>query len=190
MADFNIIKTVSLARKVIKDAGDENGLAYIKLIKLMYLIERKMYELFRRFITGDQFYSMDHGPVLSTAYNLITSSDVKISEEENSVYYKNQLFWNTHFKKERYNILSEKTNNLDHHLSEEEVKVAENTLYNFKDMKWQELVKWTHENCGEWRNPNGSSIPITHEDIRRNVSGVTIEDLAAKMEKEMEYITS
>ena len=48
-------------------AGGE--LYFLKLMKLMYLAERKSYQLYAEPIVGDRMVSMNYGPVLSNTYN-------------------------------------------------------------------------------------------------------------------------
>jgi hypothetical protein len=46
-------------------------MAYIKLLKLLYLAERQAMVKWGDSISGDHFVSMPHGPVLSQTYDLI-----------------------------------------------------------------------------------------------------------------------
>ena len=47
-------------------------LNYLKLIKLLYLLDRATLLAWGRTVTGDHYYSMKHGPVLSEVLDLIT----------------------------------------------------------------------------------------------------------------------
>jgi len=47
-------------------------MSYLKLIKLLYIIDREALLRWGRPLTGDRYVSMDHGPVLSQTLNLIT----------------------------------------------------------------------------------------------------------------------
>jgi uncharacterized phage-associated protein len=48
----------------------------IKLMKLLYIAERKSLEMYSMPIAGDDYVSMEHGPVLSTTYRLMSSEKV------------------------------------------------------------------------------------------------------------------
>ena len=54
----------------------------MKVIKLMYLIDRKMIELRDNVITGDRYVSMKYGPVLCNTLNLIKGNSA-FGEEYN-----------------------------------------------------------------------------------------------------------
>jgi len=60
-----------MAAYLLKKRG--NRMAFIKLIKLLYLAERKAVSKWAEPISGDHFVSMPHGPVLSQTYELIKS---------------------------------------------------------------------------------------------------------------------
>src|SRR5712691_464729 len=52
--------------------GREKGrMNYLKLIKLLYLADRESLKRHGHPISDDRYVSMDHGPVLSTTFNLI-----------------------------------------------------------------------------------------------------------------------
>jgi uncharacterized phage-associated protein len=50
-------------------------MSFLKLIKLMYLADRRALLEQGRSITFDRYVSMDHGAVLSQTYNLIVSEE-------------------------------------------------------------------------------------------------------------------
>lgn len=65
---FNEKKAIQIAAVFVKRVGVIN---YVKLIKLMYLSDRKALLNWERPITGDSYLSMNKGPVLSRTLNLI-----------------------------------------------------------------------------------------------------------------------
>lgn len=67
---FDEGKTTQAAALFLKLRGGE--MSYMKLIKLLYLADRTSLLRFGKPITMDRWYSMKHGPVLSTVLNLIT----------------------------------------------------------------------------------------------------------------------
>src|SRR5260370_22608834 len=66
---FNQAKTAQLAALLLKKRG--GTMHYMKLIKLMYLIDRGSLLTRRRPLTYDNYVSMPHGPVLSGTLDLI-----------------------------------------------------------------------------------------------------------------------
>ncbi|HTH08426.1 MAG TPA: Panacea domain-containing protein, partial [Acidovorax sp.] len=64
---FNERKAAQAAACLLHKAG--GSLSVLKLMKLMYLAERRSLKKYGDTITGDAFVSMPHGPVLSMTYN-------------------------------------------------------------------------------------------------------------------------
>ena len=168
---FNEVVAVALCKKVISVAGKENRINYTKLLKLVYLIERQMYESFREFITNDDFVSMPYGPVPSTLCNLIRGEIYNDSILE---------YWKENFTTDGYDLVDKKVEN-EKKLNNKQNLVADKTLLFFKDYNWRELVDILHEICPEYKETAGS-IPITVEDIHNSVSSLTAEDIARKIE--------
>lgn len=138
----------------------EGRMAYIKLIKLLYLAEREAMAKWGESVSGDHFVSMPHGPVLSQTYDLIKGS--ALSEETSP--------WNTLIKGEaNYEVSLRQTvdsNNFDD-LSLSELKILDQVFEDFGHMSRFEIRDYTHDNCSEWEDPNGSSFPIKPESIFR-----------------------
>ena len=53
--------------------------------------------------------------------------------------------------------------------------------------KW-EIRDWTHENCAEWKDPKGSSNPISYEALARALGfdEASAIELAAQIQAEQE----
>jgi uncharacterized phage-associated protein len=133
------------------------GMPLLKLMKLMYLADRRSIQLHGHPITFDRMVSMDHGPVLSTTLNLANGSietgpdgwDAWISDRSG------------------HNIA------LNHQFTRDDLDDLSNADLAVLDDVWEtvgHLNKWqirdyTHQNCPEWRDPHGSSIAISMEDI-------------------------
>ena len=50
-------------------------------------------------------------------------------------------------------------------LSDADIEVLEETWQRFGRMDQWELREWTHANCPEWHDPQGSSRPIAPEEL-------------------------
>ncbi len=70
---FNKPKTVQLVGKLITLSGGQ--INKMKLIKLMYLIDREALIKWGEPVTGDRMVSMPYGPVLSTTLDLLNFGD-------------------------------------------------------------------------------------------------------------------
>ena len=132
----------------------------LKLTKLLYLAERRSFEKFGEPLIGDHPVSMPHGPVLSTTLDnvngMITSSEggweAWIADREG------------HFLDLRDRSAIRSTDSLLE-LSEADLEILGETWNRFGAMGQWQLRDWTHENCPEWRDPEGSSVPIRFEDL-------------------------
>ena len=73
---FNEAKAAEAAARLIHLAG--GSMNYMKLIKLLYLADRKALEEWARPISSDRYVAMKNGPVLSRVLNLIRSRVVDV----------------------------------------------------------------------------------------------------------------
>lgn len=155
LPDFREEKTTEAAALFLRMCGD--SMAYLKLIKLLYFADRKALVQWKSPITFDTYYSMNHGPVLSHTLNL-----VKFGEDTNS-----GEFWSTYISPPNENReVSLITDCPPSHLSRAEVRVLEETFKQYGHMNRWELRDETHK-LPEWRNPQGSRLPISIEEILR-----------------------
>ncbi|MDC5850905.1 Panacea domain-containing protein [Vibrio europaeus] len=153
---------------------NDRRLPYIKLIKLLYLAERKAFEKWGTSMSGDRLVSMPYGPVLSQTYNLIQAH----APEETSP-------WQTCIKDEADHEVSLKDeldlDDLDE-LSRSDCRILDSVFELYGHMKPFELVDYTHRECAEWEDPNGSSYPIRPDSIFRAL-GKNDEQVEKLMEK-------
>lgn len=148
---FKEKKATQVAARLLEQGG--GTMSYLKLLKLMYLIDREALLSWGRPVTYDHYYSLNQGPILSTVYDLIK----KMASGARS-------FWLKHISR-----LGEYKLRIAKDPGREELSPAEEALIQkvFKrhgHKKGYELVQVTHK-LPEWRNPKGSSIAIEIEDI-------------------------
>lgn len=174
---FDIEKLIGFAAYVMKKMG-LSSIQYIMLIKLMYLSDRKSVELYDHTISNDNFVSMDKGPVLSRLLNLI--HDECAPELQNT--------WNTYFKTcEHYvKIVSDEAIKKVENLSRAEMKVIDEVVSEFGKRDVWELIDNHMHTLPEWKNPNGSSIPIKLEDIMRALNK-SEDEIKSTLEENEEY---
>lgn len=135
-------------------------MAYLKLMKLLYLSDRKSMEMYGEPISGDRYVSMDKGPVLSRTYSLIVNGSE--SPEDG---------WDKWIKGEPdHNVsLRNDIHALDEleDLSRADIRVMDVVYEEHGHRNRYDLCEQTHLICREWQDPDGSSIPIPTRDIFR-----------------------
>ena len=158
---FDERKAAQVAAFFLYKAGGR--MSVLKLMKLMYLAERKSYEVFGEPMIGDYLVSMDQGPVLSQTLNHMNGS--KPSSPEG---------WETWVQdRDDYDISlrrAVKTPEADlTRLSDAELDVLDQVWGRFGAMNKWALVDWTHAHCPEWTDPKGSSTPIPYSELLEKI---------------------
>ena len=144
----------------------------IKLVKLIYLADREFMNRYGLPITFDRMVSMPHGPVNSQTYECIKGAVDCAGWEE----------WIA--DREDHAVLVRKSVSRDalDELSDAEIETLQAVWQRFGTMKKWEIRDWTHDNCAEWRDPDGSSLPIAYADVFRALGRDDAEDLAGHVE--------
>jgi uncharacterized phage-associated protein len=147
---FNEKKATQAAARFLLLSGRK--LPYIRLLKLMYFMDREALIRWGEPVTNDRYFSLDRGPILSAVKNLI------YDEPEAPT------FWNAHISSpSNYMIeLIDEPGNEELSAAEEHLIEEIHNQYGHLD-RWQ-LVKKSHE-LPEWDDPHGSSNPIEIDDI-------------------------
>lgn len=165
-ARFQEVKTTQLAALLLKKRGGR--MHYLKLVKLMYLIDREGLARWGRSMTRANYVSMDKGPVLSEALNLITEE--KLGES----------YWKRFISAPQgYEVTLEREPEFDE-FSRAELKLIEEVYEKFGHWNRWELVRYTHD-LPEWRDPKGSSLPIDYREVLK-ASGKKDEEIAEIMD--------
>ena len=156
---FNEKKAAQSAAYFLLRAG--GSLSVLKLTKLLYLAERRSFEKFSEPMIGDQLVSMPHGPVLSRTYNHMNGElncvnggwehwiadranhDVALRDPES-------------FHSPEEDLLE---------LSEADLEVLREIWDQFGKMSAWQLREYSHRNCPERKDPDGSMIPIRFADL-------------------------
>ena len=150
---FNERKAAQAAAHLLQLRG--GPMHYLKLIKLLYLADRRVLAERGRLITGDRLVSMDRGPVLSRVLDLITEDQPAASP------WREYISAPSSFEV----ALMQADPDLDE-LSRYELRILDAIFEEFGHMNRWNLVGLTHE-LPEWINPDGSSVPIAPETILR-----------------------
>lgn len=160
---FREDKTTQTAALLLQLRG--GTMSYMKLIKLLYIIDRRALLNWRRPVTFDHYVSMDNGPVLSKTYNLINEG----VEVDSSSY------WHRFISHPADYSVSLKQPCEPDDLSDAEIGLIESVFKEFGHLNRWELVKLTHDLFPEWEDPDGSAIPIEYSDILKAGGKTSIE---------------
>jgi uncharacterized phage-associated protein len=129
---------------------DLNGgkMNYMKLLKLLYLTDRKAFKKWERPITYDSYVSMKFGPVLSSTYDLIKAS------------FAGSKYWGNTIATEKYEVILKDKPPKIKKLSQAEIDLIKEIFKDYGKHSISLLSRITHS-LPEYRDPPyGSSIPI------------------------------
>jgi uncharacterized phage-associated protein len=148
---FNEERATQLACLLLEKRGGK--MSILKLMKLMYLIDREALVRWGWSITSDNYSAMPYGMVLSSTYSLVNE------ESTSSSYWKRFIT-----APQNYDVNLIEVPEYDE-LSKAELELIRE-LYN----KWGHKNRWylvneVHHKLAEWKNPNGSSIPVTYQEV-------------------------
>lgn len=147
-----------------RNAGRLN---YTKLIKILYIADREHYRKWGKTITGDSYYSMENGPVLSGLYSLIKGNYFDIHM---------QMSWDLFFEKKGYDVIFIRKKGRGYwFLSPSEMTLLDEMDRKFKHFSYSDLIRYTHDKERfpevKWDKANGSSLPISEEDFLIRIKG-------------------
>jgi uncharacterized phage-associated protein len=157
---FGMLKELFNEKKAAQAAAffliqAKTGLSILKLMKLMYLAERRSFESL-----GDRLVSMPHGPVLSITHNYMNG---ELTSTPGG--------WDSWIADRAEHVLSlndaKRTASVDDllELSDADLTVLNDTWQQFGTLTGWQLRDYTHAHCPEWQDPDGSMIPMKPEDL-------------------------
>lgn len=148
-------------------------MSYMKLIKLLYLADRAALLQWGRPITTDSYVSMDRGPVLSRVLDLATDEELP----------GHASVWAGHITEPAHYSVRLRRDPGEDELSEAETQILDQIFQQHGRKSRWELVDLTHK-LPEWKNPQGSAIPIQYRDILKAAGKTDIEIAAVEDELE------
>ena len=166
--DLNINKATQAASYLLLKGGKRMN--YMKLLKLLYLLDKEALIRWKKTVTGDKLYSFDNGLAGSGLMDFLRK---RIETPYWSKYIKNLY---------GYDVILVEAPDFDE-LSKRELKLLDEIFEEHGSKDEWELSKYTHQ-LPEYENPHGSSIPVTFEKLLRNAG--KSEDEITKIEKEIE----
>lgn len=155
-------------------ARNGGSLNYTKLIKLLYLADRKALTDWAFTITGDRYYALKNGPVLSQTFDLIKG------KAETDI----QSLWDEFFYTDGYDLIGENVDRPQNSLSPIEEEILEQIDNQYKSLSYQKMIDIVHTTdvCPEWNDPSQGSSPITLEDILKT-TGKTEAEIKAILDE-------
>ena len=154
---FHPHKAVAAAAMFLKMHG--KPMKYLGLLKMLYMADRLALKRMEQPITGDRYVSMDFGPVLSGVYDLIKGKPVDDALP----------FWSESISTRDANHTVYLLNDPgDEELCEAEEEIIREVYQTCGHYDRFALADLTHD-FPEWQDPHGTSVPISPEDILRNV---------------------
>jgi uncharacterized phage-associated protein len=151
---FNETKATQAAARLLKLRGGQ--MSYMKLIKLLYIVDREALLRWGRPVTTDRYVSMDRGPVLSRTLSLITDGPLPGEASPWAEFISEPKDYGVRLRKPAP----------QGELSDAEIALIDEVFTKYGKLDRWKLVELVHS-LPEWQDPNGSAIPIGYEDILR-----------------------
>lgn len=163
-------KAVEAAAMFLKLHG--KPMRYLGLLKLLYMADRIALARIEQPITGDSYFSMKFGPVLSSIYDLIKGNQVDRALP----------VWNNFIRRSDYDVSLIKDPGKDE-LCEEEEEIIREVYTSCGHYDRFELAELTHD-FPEWQKPipENSAIPLPVESILKSIGKSDLE--IAEIQKE------
>ena len=170
---FREDKTTQMAARFLSLANGR--LEYIKLLKLLYLADKKMLIQRGHPITYDDCYAMKWGPVLSKTYDIIKG------ERESD-------YWSVFIETNGYDV-ELKDDPGSGKLSRAEDRIIDEVFEEYQHQESFDLVRHLHDTLQEWQRqqPGNSSKKMTYklvlqtegfgqEDIDNILANIALQD--------------
>jgi len=154
---FNEKKTTQAAARFLALA--DGRMNYMLLIKLLYLLDRRALSQWGRPVTGDDYFSMKYGPVLSEVLDLITDMPDPTGAS----------YWAKHISDPVHYVVELTVDPGDDELSEAEEEVIEAIFKKFGGYNQFDLATRLHQMLEEWHPVEHGRIPITYGDILKAI---------------------
>lgn len=151
---FREEKATQAAMRLLKLRG--GTMSHLKLIKLLYLLDRAALVRWGRPVTYDSYFAMPHGPVLSFTLDRINEPEVSAGS-----------YWDRYIAPKRDHEVSLRGGECPRdQLSAAELALIDEIFEEYGHKSRWELRDFTHT-LPEWQDPRGSSRRIDPADILR-----------------------
>lgn len=146
--EFNEEKTTQIVAYIMQQQGVDMK-NYTKILKLLYLIDKKWIQDTSMPITGDSYYSMKNGPVLSKTYDLMKS-------------FFNKSYWGNFIERKNHNSTNDENTIFDLVLKTDPGKgklnrallnIIDGIILKYKDCTYSMMITEMHKIAPEWEDP-------------------------------------
>lgn len=151
---FQIGKATEVSCELLQRAGGE--LNILKLVKLVYLLDRLSLDRRGIPVVGGDYLSMRNGPVTSELLDLINSG---------RLFGDNDRRWEQSVNDRRNHNVQLEQMPPRINLSDAELKLLEEIWAEHGNKDQWQLVEWCHAHCGEWTPLSRGCAPIAVERI-------------------------
>lgn len=149
---------------------------YTKLIKLLYLADRGAFLNWGRPLSGDKYFSMKWGPVLSEVHDLITEMPPESQD----------TFWPQYISAPSNFEVELKADPGDDELSRAEVRLIGEIFAAYGNYEPFDLVRLLHKTLPEWKEVQSGRIQIEYREILQ-AGGKSPEDIE-EIESELDSL--
>ena len=171
---FKERKTTQVAALLAQNCGEEIDL--YKLVKLIYLIDRKALKRWGRSVTFDRPYNFPFGPTPSATYDMVRHPS-------------KGRYWSSSFAAPQHNVirLISPDTGVDE-LSQAEIDLVQEVFREFGHKSFGELRSYVHA-LPEFRDPGESSEPIGWDTLLRAVGwkGEDLEEIKRELEASAKF---
>lgn len=162
---FDEKKATQIAGMLLTLRRQGGKMSYMKLIKLMYLIDREALMRWGWSMTWDEYTSMNHGQVLSKTYDLIREKTL------------GQFYWRRFISPpvgdKEVKLLKKPESG---ELSRAERALIEEIFNRYGDLDRWKLADITHS-LPEYRKTEGPSLPVGYADVLLKAKKVSSEEV-------------
>jgi len=152
---FREEKATQAAARLLKLRGGK--MSHLKLIKLLYLVERESLVRLGAPLTHDSYCSLPHGPVLSATLDRINTRECYEGG-----------YWDRYISpKAHFEVSLRQPEVPNGQLSRAEEALIDEVFAKHGHLSRWDLVEFTH-GLPEWKDPKGSALPIDPADILRS----------------------
>lgn len=172
MIKFNEAKVAQVAARLLSLEGGKMN--YMKLIKLLYIIDREALARWGAPVSTDHYVSMKRGPVLSRVLDLINEG-----RDPN----KSSSPWHDLISAPQgYDVALVAADAPDDELSAAEERLIREVQQQHRQRDEWQMVEFVHQ-FKEWQDPGDSSCPIDYREILEAVGKTP--DEVAQIESEL-----
>jgi hypothetical protein len=165
--NFDMKKAIGATAYLIEREGGTANM--FSLLKALYYADRSALINWGKPITGDSYASLDKGPVVTGIYDLLKGKGFE----------KDLAEWNDVIRRDGNSVSMRKQADTTI-LSEREIELLERSRATIRNIRGP-IADWLHQNCPEWEDPHGSSVPIDPSQILRQ-AGKSEEEIRATEE--------